>query len=285
MKYVYFGTPQFAVTILEELSAAGFTPSLIVTAPDKPAGRKLLLTPSAAKTWGLVHDIPVITPEKLREGSVIEVLTQAAADVFIVAAYGKIIPQSILDIPEHGTVNVHPSLLPLLRGPSPIESAIVTGLTETGVSIMQLDAEMDHGPIIAQEKYKTSWERSDPPKGSVLENALAHQGGKLLTDLLPGWIAGERKAVPQNHDAATFCAKITKEDGRVDIAGDPITTLAKIRAYDAWPGTFFFVKHGDRDLRVRITEAHIDEGKLIIDRVIPEGKKEMSYPDFLRGLK
>lgn len=285
MKYVYFGTPQFAATILDELIASGFPPALIVTAPDKPAGRKLILTPSAVKLWGEQHDIPVVTPEKMRDPEFQALLAAQNADVFIVAAYGKIIPQAILDIPKHGTLNVHPSLLPLLRGPSPIESAIVSGHTKTGVTIMQLDAEMDHGPLIAQEEYPVQWEATNPPKGSVLEDMLAHQGGKLLASILSNWCAGKLQASAQDHDKATFCKKISKEDGRIDLSGDTLLNLAKIRAFDAWPGTFFFVKHGERDIRVRITEAHIDNDTLCIDRVVPEGKKEMAYSDFLRGLK
>lgn len=285
MKYVYFGTPQFAATILDELLVAGFAPALIVTAPDKPAGRKLLLTPSAVKLWGEAAHIPVITPERLKSEEVVQKLREADADVFIVAAYGKIIPQTILDLPKHGTLNIHPSLLPLLRGPSPIESAIAGMHRETGVSIMLLDAAMDHGPIILQEKYPLTWEPTDPPRGSVLEDALAHQGGKMLAKILPEWTMGKISSHEQNHDAATFCKKITKEDGHIDLSGDPLMNIAKIRAYDAWPGTFFFVKHGEREIRVRITEAHIEDGKLVIDRVIPEGKKEMNHADFLRGIK
>lgn len=285
MKYVYFGTPQFAATILDELLAAGFPPALIVTSPDKPAGRKLILTPSAVKLWGQAHGIQVITPAKLRDEDIAHALAEVHADVFIVAAYGKIIPEHILNIPSHGTLNVHPSLLPLLRGPSPVESALTEGFTATGVSIMQLDALMDHGPIIAQEKYPEEWEAANPPKGSALEDALAHQGGKLLAHILPGWIKGELPAIAQDHSKATICKKITKEDGHIALDGDVYTTIAKIRAYDVWPGTFFFVHHNGRDVRVRITEAHVESGTLLIDRVIPEGKKDMSYTDFMRGLK
>jgi methionyl-tRNA formyltransferase len=285
MKYVYFGTPQFAAIILDELLSAGFPPALIVTSPDKPSGRKLQLAPSVVKSWGQLHQVPVITPLKLRDDTLIEKLTLVDADIFIVAAYGKIIPEIILNIPKHGTLNVHPSLLPLLRGPSPIESSITSEQTETGVSIMKLDALMDHGPIIAQEKYNVVWDRFNPPKGSVLENDLAHQGGKLLSKILPGWMSGAVHAVDQNHDAATFCVKISKEDGQVNISDDPEIIIRKIRAYDTWPGTFFFVKHANRDIRVKITEAYVSDGQLIIDRVVPEGKKDMDYKDFMRGIK
>lgn len=285
MKYIYFGTPNFAVTVLEELIAAGYSPELIVTTPDKPSGRKLLLTPTPLKQWAESHKVDVITPATLRDEAVVTQLASYHADLFIVAAYGKIIPQNILDLPTYGTLNVHPSLLPAFRGSSPVESAIIEGLTETGVSIMKLDALMDHGPIIASVTSGTSWTPENPPKGSTLEELLAHKGGKLLAEIIPKWIAGEITPVEQNDAIATFCKKIVKEDGRVDINGDPILAIQKIRAYDTWPGTFFFQKHGDKDIRVRIVDAEIKDGALVINRVIPEGKKEMNYQDFLRGIK
>lgn len=285
MKFVYFGTPKIAVTILDDLKKEGFIPALIVTSLDKPAGRKLALTPSPAKSWAIENNIKFITPNKLREEEVFNILKSENADVFIVAAYGKIIPQNILDIPKYKTINVHPSKLPLLRGPSPIESAITEGLCETTVSIMQLDAEMDHGPIIIQDKEGIKWTKDNPPKGSDLEEGLSHIGAKLLIEILPKWISGEIEVVEQNHDEATYCRKITKEDGLIDINGDPYIAISKIRAYDVWPGAYFFLNHGDREIRIRIKEAKIDNDKLLIERVIPEGKNEMNYQDFLRGLK
>lgn len=285
MKFVYFGTPKFSVTILDELKKKNFLPSLIVTSEDKPSGRKLILTPSPTKAWALENNISFITPKKLRDDSVLFELKNLEPDLFIVAAYGKIIPQNILDIPKKGTLNVHPSRLPLLRGPSPIESAITSGLTETTVSIMELDALMDHGPIIAQSENVQKWTRDNPPKGSTLEEALAIEGGKLLSDIIPKWINGELKGKEQNHDLATFCVKTSKEDGLVDIEGDPTLAIQKIRAYDVWPGAFYFHIKGDQKLRVKITEAKVEDGKLVLQKVIPEGKKEMNYQDFLRGIK
>ncbi len=285
MKYVYFGTPQFAATILDELNATGYLPTLIVTSPDKPAGRKLILTPSPVKKWATAHGIEVLTPEKLSDVRITEKLKEINAELFIVAAYGKIIPKSLLDLPSLGTINVHPSLLPLLRGPSPIESAITSGLTETGVTIMKLDEEMDHGPIIAQEHFTEPLDPKNPPKGSALEEQLAHEGGKLLAHILPNWISGTITAIPQDHTKATYCKKITKEDGLIQLDADPLVNISKIRAYDSWPGTYFFVEHNGKQIRVRITEAHIAGDKLSIDRVTPEGKKEMGYDDFKRGLK
>lgn len=285
MKFVYFGTPELAVTVLEELKAAGYVPSLIVTTPDMPQGRKLVLTPTAVKTWGETHNIPVITPAKLREEGTFERLVEEKADLFIVAAYGKIIPQNILDIPKNGTINVHPSLLPKLRGPSPIESVILSRDQKTGVSIMKLDSEIDHGPIIAQVELAGGWDKINPPKASELSDKLAHEGGKLLAMIIKPWMEGKIEAHEQDHSNATFCKMTQKTDGLIDLQANPVENIKKIRAYDVWPGAFFFMDYNGRNMRVRITEAHIESGALILDKVIPEGKNEMSYNDFLRGKK
>lgn len=285
MKFVYFGTPKFAETILEDLKAAGYIPSLIVTSPDKPAGRKLVLTPTKVKEWAIKNNIECITPSRLRDDAVFEKLKSINADIFIVVAYGKLIPQNILDIPKRKTINIHPSKLPLLRGPSPVESAITEGLNETTVTIMELDSEMDHGPIISQHEDFERWTSENPPKGSTLEDNLAHKGAELLIKILPDWLDSKIASSNQKHSEATFCKKIAKEDGLIDIEGDPIIAISKIRAYDVWPGAYFFLSSKDRKIRIRIKEARIENGKLVIERVIPEGKNEMNYEDYLRGLR
>jgi methionyl-tRNA formyltransferase len=290
-RFVFFGTPEFSAIILDELERAGYLPALIVTAPDKPRGRGLVMTPSEVKSWGLAHNIPVVTPLTLKDESVADTLRNAECDLFIVAAYGKIIPRGVLGIPAHGVLNVHPSLLPKFRGASPIESAILSDESHTGVTIMLLDEEMDHGPIVAQRPYKgqtfgkvrplyrdIGW----PPKGSVLTRDLAHFGGTLLAEIIPEWMNGS-KAVAQDHARATYTKKITKEDGLIDIAGDPLQNYRKIQAYDEWPGAHFFIERNGKNIRVRITDATYKEGSLTVIRVVPEGKKEMSYEDFLRG--
>lgn len=277
--FVYFGTPRFAAIVLDELAANGFLPALIVTAPDKPKGRKLVLTPSEVKVWATEHQIPTITPERLRDPETISTIAAVGAPLFIVAAYGKIIPKAILDLPEHGSLNVHPSLLPKFRGPSPIESAILSDEPGTGVSIMLLDEETDHGPIIAQQAYDApEW----PMRASLLTDALAHEGGALLARSIAQWIA-HHDATVQDHNAATFTTKITKEDGAVTLQDEPTLLYKKIRAFDEWPGTYFFTERSGRTIRVRITDATLQDGVLTITRVVPEGKKEMSYADFLRG--
>lgn len=281
-RFVFFGTPRFAAIILDELAAAGHLPALIVSAPDKPKGRGLVMTPSEVKAWALQHEVPCITPEKLSDENAMRALRDAKAEVFVVAAYGKILKPEILDMPPRGVLNVHPSLLPKFRGSSPIESFILSEEPHTGVTIMLLDAEMDHGPIVAQRERIMN---DRYPKGSALTDDLAHFGGALLAEVLPAWTAGGMRAGEQDHARATYTKKITKEDGLIDPDGDALLAYKKICAFDEWPGAYFFVERSGKNLRVRVTDAHLEEGRLVIDRVVPEGKKDMPYADFLRGMR
>lgn len=278
-RIAFFGTPHIAVWVLEELEKAGIMPSLIVTNPDAPVGRKQTMTPPPVATWGAAHSIPVFQPASLKNPDDLHTLTDASWDLFIVVAYGKILPEWLINLPTHKTLNVHPSLLPALRGASPIRSAILGNIRETGVTIMQMDAEMDHGPIVAQVATPiTSW----PTPGLILDEALAHQGGALLAEVLPKWLAGEITPVEQDHTSATFCTKITKEMGEISLTDDPYQNFLKICAFDGWPGTFFFTEKNGIRIRVKIVAAELENGSLKILRVIPEGKKEMSYEDFIR---
>lgn len=280
-RIAFFGTPQLAVMVLEELEKAGFTPTLIVTRPDAPAGRGKTLTPPLTKTWGQARSIEIAQPEKNNPAFIADLSAKGPWDVFVVAAYGKILPQGLLNIPRRGTLNVHPSLLPKLRGPSPIISAILTDDREVGVSVMLLDAEMDHGPLVAQETVKIKeW----PPRASELEKTLAQAGGVLLAKNLIPWIDGEITAQPQDHSKATFCKMIQKEDGLLDLAADPYQNLLKIRAFEGWPGTYTFFKRGEMIIRTQIISAHLAEDvSLSIDTVRPEGKRDMPYADFVRS--
>lgn len=276
--FAFFGTPQFAVSVLEEMQEKGFLPSVIVTAPEKPRGRNLRLSPTPVHEWSTRNAIPVLTPEKLDEETY-TALEQYHCQFFVVAAYGKIIPQKFLDLAPLGALNVHPSLLPKGRGPSPIESVILSEDTATGVSIILLDSEVDHGPILAmRERVCAPW----PPKASVLRNDLAHFGGSLLAEVLPEWLAG-LTPTPQDHTRATFTKKIQKKDAFLDFSDSPIMNLKKIRAYDEWPGAFYFEEINGKRLRIRVTDAHIENGALVLDTIIPEGKKEMRAEDFFRN--
>lgn len=283
---VFFGTSRFAVIVLDELTKAGFVPALIVTTPDMPQGRRLVLTPSPVKLWAQEHDIPLLQPEKLDNGFSYH-LSPITYNLFIVASYGKLIPREVLSLPTHGTLNVHPSLLPKYRGPSPIQSQILADEKTVGVSVMLLDEEMDHGPILTSKQHAVAgiqgveW----PLRENDLEEVLAHEGGKLLAEIIPGWIEGTIEARPQDHSKATYTKKIEKEDGLIDLTDDPYQNFLKIRAYDPWPGTYFFFEKKSKKIRVLIKDARFKNGELVIMRVLPEGKKEMDYDDFLRGMK
>ncbi len=287
LRIAFFGTPEFAVSLLRELEAGGLIPNLIATNPDEPSGRKLTVTPPPVKIWGLERNIRVIQPENLK--SIPEELT-AGFDLFIVAAYGKIIPESIINLPKYGTINVHPSLLPKYRGPSPVQAVILNGDKETGVSIMLLDKEMDHGPIIAKEIVNLD----DHPYLSELKEKMAKIAGKLIIKTVPDWISGGIKALPQDHTKATFTKKIQKEEGFIEskylldgnIAAEKINQIERmVRALNPDPGVFTFFEVGGKKIRVKITRAKIENQKLVLEKVIPEGKREMGWEDFRRGHK
>jgi methionyl-tRNA formyltransferase len=283
IEFAFFGGSTFSVHVLEELKSNGLMPKLIVTTEDKPKGRKLVLTPPEAKVWAEKENIKYIqlkTLKKPESEEEIKSYSEKGFDLFIVASYGKIIPQNILDLPKYKTLNVHPSLLPKFRGASPIQSAILEE-NETGVSIIELDSEVDHGPILSQKKVNIEW----PPYYEDLEKLCGKVGGEMLTEILPGWISGEVKAVEQNHSVATFCKKIEKSDGEIDLSENPEINLRKIKAFSVWPGAFYFEENNGAQKRIVIKKASIKDGKLVLERIIPEGKKEMSYDDYLRGKK
>ena len=179
-------------------------------------------------------------------------------------------------------------MLPKYRGPSPIESTILNDDQDVGVSIMRLDKEMDHGPIVVQENIPvaemnkaSNW----PVTAPQLEIIAAHFGGSLLAKIIPDWIAGKIIEKEQDHTVATYCKKISKADGLIDLDADAYTNYLKICAYSGWPGSYFFKEHGGKKIRVSIKTAIYQEGQLTIKSVVPEGKSEMSYLDFLRGVK
>lgn len=280
--FVFFGTPRFAEITLDELRSAEMMPLAIVTQPPKPKGRHLELSPSEGELWARQRNIPVLAPEHIRGNE--EFFRELAAlrpKCFVVAAYGKILPKDLLAIPPKGTLNVHPSLLPRYRGPSPIESQIIADEPHIGVSIMLMDEELDHGPILASRQIErpNNW----PVKGTILTEILAHEGGRLLAETLPLWINGMITPSPQDHRKATYTKKIEKSDGMIHLQDDPNENLRKIRAYNGWPGAFTFIERRGKPVRVKITEARVSDGKLILERIIPEGKREMAFADFLRG--
>lgn len=272
MRTVFFGSPELAVWALEELSQAGITPTLVVTTPDKHAGRGRVLTPPPVKLWCEAQGVDYIQPDKL-DAEFINELRNSEWDVFIVFAYGVILPRAVLDIPHKGTLNIHPSNLPKLRGPSPIRSAILLNQRENvGVTIIELDEKMDHGPIVAQARIELPlW----PVQGGELDEFLSRQGGQLLAEVLPAYMNGSIVPEAQHHNEATFCTFLKKEDGELKNTDSHEEKYRKFCAYDGWPGTFFF----ENGKRIKITGAHVsDSGDFVIDTVIPEGRRETTYP-------
>lgn len=277
VSWVFFGTDSFATTILDELKQAGFYPTLIVTAPDRPQGRKLVITPPPAKIWAQENNIEILQPETF-DTDVISQLSQVKCQLFLVASYGNIIPQEVLEIPPHKTLNVHPSLLPKLRGASPVQTALLQE-DKTGVSIMRIDDKMDHGPIVAQ-KETHQWDLSSLPEADSLEKELASAGGKLLAESIGPWVAGKLPEVPQDHTQASFTKKIKKTDAEIQLSDPAEKNIRKIKAYAGWPRAFFFTTIKGQQKRIVITKATYSENALYIQRVIPEGEKEMSFEDF-----
>ncbi len=267
MKFVFFGTPDVASETLEILKDAGYLPELIVTAPDKPAGRKMLLTPPPAKTWAIENNIPYIQPEDIKD-LVVELLS---VDLFIVVAYGKMMPENLIKLPRLGSINIHYSLLPKYRGASPVESAILNGDDETGVTIQHMEFKMDTGPILAVEKTPIGETETAPE----LRSRLIKIGGDLLVKMLPDFVEGKIIPTSQNDSQATKCKKMTKEDGLINLEDDAVKNYNKFRAYAKWPRTFFF-KDGKRYI---ITDTALEDGKFIIKKVIPEGGKEQNYQE------
>lgn len=287
IKFAFWGTDEFSTNVLEELKAANLIPSLIITAPDRPAGRGNKMQSPAVKIWADENNLKVLQPEKLDE-DFLQKMSEENWDMFALASYGKIIPQNILDLPAKGTLNVHPSLLPKYRGASPIESAMLDDAKETGVTIMLMDDKMDHGPILSQESvFFDEW-----PTRTRVEEELSHLGGQMLADAMQKWLDSSKNFREQNHDDATFTQKISKEDGAIkfeDLTNpEEIRTIfLKIKALNPWPGVFFFIPHLQngvtKEIRVKIKDADFVDGNLQIKSVVPEGKKEMSWEDFQKG--
>lgn len=266
LKVIFFGTPDFVIPILEQLQA-DFDLVTIVTAPDKPVGRKQMLTPTTVKTWALSHNIPVFTPEKLDQDFDHQIQT-INPELFIVASYGKIIPQNILDIPKFGALNIHPSLLPKYRGPSPIQSAILNGDKSTGISIIKMDAKMDHGAVIYANKFSLS----NLDNFQTLSINMFLRSTEILPEIITAFVSGKLIPTIQDDSKSIYCKLITKDDGYFDINNPPAPEkLDKmIRAYYPWPTAW--TKWSNKIVKF------LPEGLIQM-----EGKKPTQIEDFLRG--
>lgn len=234
MKIIFFGTPEYTLPVLKKLSSIGYKPTAIYAEPDKPVGRDKKITPPATKTFGLENGIPVFQPASLKTEEAFAEFKALAPDICVVAAYNKIIPARWLEAPKFGFINVHPSLLPAYRGPSPIKTPIMNGDKTTGVSIMLIDEQVDHGPILSQKQY----EIKDEATSVEVEKDLWEIGADLLALTLPEYIAGHAVPRPQEHEKATFTKKFSRQDGRIDWnkTADEIRNLS--RALNPEPGTW-----------------------------------------------
>jgi len=313
LKIIYMGTPSFAVPALEALIAnrapglllpEGYNIITVITRPDKPSGRGKEVIFSPVKQAALVHGISVWQPGSLKRPENIEALAAYQADLYIVAAFGQILPQNVLDLPRYGTLNIHASLLPRYRGVSPISEAILQGERETGVTIMLIDAGIDTGPVLLQRAIPIA---EHDTTGSLTEK-LADLGASALLVALPLWIAGELPPQPQNEQEASYTHMLRKEDGAIDWHRSAARLARETRAYSPWPGSYT-TWHGKL---LKILASHAlatsesqsippgtvllrkegstpslqiatGEGALALDRLQLEGKKAMNADEFLRG--
>jgi methionyl-tRNA formyltransferase len=234
---VFMGTPDFSVPILQALIKQ-YSVIGVVTQPDRPAGRKQQIHVSPVKQVALDHQIPVLQPERLRRPEAIAELKQWQPDVYVVAAFGQILPQSVLDIPQHGSINVHASLLPRWRGAAPIQAALRAGDAETGVTIMKMDAGLDTGPMLKMRAIPIASDET----GASLHDKLSVLGAELLIETLPGYLDGIILPQAQPEAGITIAPQVKKEEGNIDWSQDAQTIERLIRAFTPWPGTFSFFK-------------------------------------------
>ncbi len=275
-KFAYFGTPYVATDTLAILMERGFSPAVVVSSPDARKGRGMELAPSSLSAFALEHGLTLLRPESLDQEA-ITAIREYGCDYAIVVAYGKIFPNELIAAFPKGVLNIHYSLLPKYRGASPVEGVLLNGETVTGVTIQKMVQELDAGDVLAQKEVAI-----DPLETTrELRPRLIREGAEVLADILPPFAEGTLTSVPQDHDAATFSGKIVKEDGLLDLAGDAQTNWNTYRAYAESPGTYFFADKGGKKIRVKIKTALYENGAFVPDRIVPEGKKEMNYADFI----
>jgi len=245
IKIVFFGTSEFAVPTLKALIRAQYEVAAIITQPDKPVGRKQVLSPPPIKTVAKKLGLKIFQPQSLKNETLENLLkiknSKLKIDFGVVAAYGKIIPKRYLDVPKYGFTNIHPSLLPKYRGPSPVQTAIMNGEKETGITIMKMDEQIDHGPILAKREFSIFNFQFSNSKD--LEKKLAELGAKLLIETLPKYISGQIKPESQDHGQATFTKLLTREDGLIDWNKTAEEIYNQIRALNPEPGTWTIWKN------------------------------------------
>lgn len=308
LRLVYFGTADFAVPPLEALlqNPDKFEVLAVVTRPDQPVGRQQVLQACPVAHLARKTGLQTFTPRKIKKNEeFLAALNDLAADFFVVAAYGKILPQRLLDMPKLGPVNLHGSILPAYRGASPIQAAIADGQTETGISLMVMDAEMDHGGVFSVEKVRIA---PDDTHESLERKMGLTAAGQLVRDL-PSIAAGDLKPQEQEHDQAAFTKIIKKEDGLADWSLPAASLANLLRAYTPWPGLYtVWQRRSDKSLRLTLKEVEAlpttegapgtvsktadgypavttANGTLKLLTVQAEGKRPMSGKDFLNGYR
>jgi len=295
MKIAFFGTPAFAAEFLKGLIAdSTFEVVAVVTQPDEPMGRKKILTAPHVKLVAIEHGIPVFQPTKLKDETFQKNLKDTGAELGVVVAYGRILPEAVLSVFAHGCVNVHPSLLPKYRGPSPIIAAIASGDIETAVTVMKLVQEMDAGPILAQAGLLVAADETT----ESLTKKVVDIGVPLLVETLKGFVAGKIVPTEQDHSQATFCKLLTREDGVIDWSQPAEVIERKARAFNPWPGTssagfkVYSAVISEQTLPIgqaKVVDARIFIGTAtaaleILELQAPAGKR-LKAKDFLNGHK
>lgn len=299
IRIVFMGSPEFAMPSLQALADWGQANLLgVVTQPDRPAGRGRQLTPPPVKTLAQQLNIPLIQPERLREKAAMQQLQAWAPELIVVAAYGQILRPAVLDLPVHGCVNVHASLLPRWRGASPIVAAILHGDAEAGVTIMRMDPGMDTGPMLSKRSIPIQPEDT----AASLGDKLSLLGAELLVETLPGYLDGSLQAQPQPEEGVTLAPLLEKSAGVLDFNETAEQLERKVRAYNPWPVASLPWKGGPlRVLRSRVAAGSgaagrrvildglpavvTSQGALVLEQVQPSGKKPMSGRDFLQGAR
>ena len=294
---IFLGTGDFAVPIGEALVHEPLVDLVaVVTAPSRRGSRAKLIDPPMA-AWAAEHGLPLLRPERLRTPDSVAQLAELQPDLMVLADYGQIVPQSILDLPGRGALNVHPSLLPRHRGATPIPAAILAGDHEAGVSLMLMDAGLDSGPLIGQSRLLLEGNETAPE----LESTLAHLGAELVQELMPRWLTSTIEPQPQPADGVTLTRPLRREEGRLDPSRDAAYLDRQVRAYQPWPGTFFETADG----RVTIWRSRValgsglggailvgpdhqpaiatSDGLLELVEVQPAGGRRMSGSELLRG--
>jgi methionyl-tRNA formyltransferase len=300
LRIIFFGTAELACNSLEALAANKmFSVQAVVTQPDRPGGRSMQLQPSAVKRSALRLSLPVLQPQRAREKDFVKAIKELAPDLIVVAAYGQILSQELLDLPKYGALNVHTSLLPKYRGAAPIQWAILDGEPETGVTIMKMDAGLDTGPVLSQTKTPIS--SSDT--GQTMHDRLAALGAALLIESIPGYLNGTIVPIAQSAEGASYARKISKNDGLIDWSKSAVSLFNQIRAFTPWPGSFTWLNEPRKLLKIwRAAPVNISgepgtviesangllivpcgEGGLQIEELQVEGGKRLPTQSFLAG--